>query len=133
MRLLPILACAAVLAGCGSDPPPKPRPAAPRAAPEPRVRAAHCSRQAGNCKAATGRILYIEAVDPDGDGDAHFVLAGRNGITLPGVSVIDVEKAMRPHPLPRPGDLVSAAGPVYPGSYNQRQIQATELHVARLR
>lgn len=72
-------------------------------------------------------------MDPDGDGDAHFVLTTRGGISLPGITVIDVEKPMRPHPLPLPGDLVSAAGPVYRGSYGQRQIQATELHVARLR
>ena len=43
----------------------------------------------------------------------------------------DVEKNMRPHPLPVAGDRVSAAGPVYRGSYGQSQIQATELHVAR--
>jgi hypothetical protein len=61
------------------------------------------------------------------------VLAGSHGVTGPGISVIDVEKRMRPHPLPRLGDLVSAAGPVYRGSHGQRQIQATELHVSRLR
>jgi hypothetical protein len=69
-------------------------------------------------------------VDPDGDGDAHFVLASRQSVTLPGITVIDVEKNLRPHPLPGLGDRVSAAGPVYPGSYGQHQIQATEVHVA---
>jgi hypothetical protein len=72
----------------------------------------------------------VEAVDPDGDGDAHFVLAGSHGITGPGISVIDVEKSMRPNPLPGVGDRVTAAGPVYRGSHGQLQIQATELHVA---
>ena len=72
-------------------------------------------------------------MDPDGDGDAHFVLASRQSITLPGLSVIDVEKSLRPHPLPGPGDRISAAGPVYRGSYGQKQIQAFELHVARAR
>ena len=62
-----------------------------------------------------------------------FVLTSSQAVTLPGISVIDAEKEMRPHPLPGPGDLVSAAGPVYRGSYGQRQIQATELHVARSR
>jgi hypothetical protein len=61
------------------------------------------------------------------------VLTGRGGVTGPGISVIDVAKDMRPRPLPKPGDLVTAAGPVYSGSYGQRQIQATELHVARVR
>ena len=30
----------------------------------------------GGCAAVTGRVLYVEAVDPDGDGDAHYVVAG---------------------------------------------------------
>jgi len=97
----------------------------------PPIPASHCPTGAANCKVASGQIIYIESVDPDGDGDAHFVLTSRQSITLPGISVIDVEKNMRPHPLPVEGDWVSAAGPVYRGSYGQSQIQATELHVAR--
>jgi hypothetical protein len=102
-----------------------------RPARTPPLRASHCPRSAANCKTASGRIIYVERVDPDGDGDAHFVLTSSQSITLPGISVIDVEKNMRPHPLPVEGDRVSAAGPVYRGSYGQSQIQATELHVAR--
>ncbi len=44
--------------------------------------------------------------------------------------MIDVARDLRPHPLPGPGDLIAAAGPVYPGSYGQHQIQATEVAVA---
>ena len=80
---------------------------------------------------ASGRIIYVERVDPDGDGDAHFVLASRESITAPGVSVIDVRQDLRPDPLPGVGDALSAAGPVYRGSYGQRQIQAEVLNVAR--
>ena len=76
-------------------------------------------------------ILYVEAVDPDGDGDAHFVLLSSQSVTGPGISVIDVGRDLRPDPLPGIGDEISAAGPVYRGSYGQRQIQAEELHVAR--
>jgi hypothetical protein len=76
-------------------------------------------------------VIYVEAVDPDGDGDAHLVLTSAANVTGAGLTVIDVEKALRPHPLPRVGDRVSAAGPVYHGSYGQRQIQATDLRVAR--
>jgi hypothetical protein len=90
-----------------------------------------CPAGAANCRSARGTIIYIEVVDPDGDGDAHFVLASASNVTGGGLTVIDVEKNLRPHPLPRVGDRVSAAGPVYRGSYGQRQIQATELHVAR--
>jgi hypothetical protein len=116
------------LAGCGSDPPPRHHVAPARLSP---LKPSRCPPAATNCKTASGQIIYVEAVDPDGDGDAHFVLTSRQSITLPGISVIDVEKNMRPHPLPETGDRVSAAGPVYRGSFGQRQIQATELHVAR--
>ena len=77
-----------------------------------------------------GRIVYVERVDPDGDGDAHFVISDPRGITLPGLTAIDVRAGLRPHPLPGRGDLISAAGPVQTGSYGQRQIHALELHVA---
>jgi hypothetical protein len=89
-----------------------------------------CDPGAANCSAASGTIVYVERVDPDGDGDAHFVLLSDQGITAPGISVIDVARELRPDPLPGPGDLVAAAGPVYPGSYGQHQIQATEVRVA---
>jgi hypothetical protein len=125
-----------LLAGCGSGhdaerPAPTPR-AAPAPAPKPKapLRRARCAADVSNCRTAEGRIVYIEAVDPDGDGDAHFVLASRDSVTAPGVTVIDVERTLRPHPLPGLGTQVSAAGPVYHGSYGQLQIQATELHVA---
>jgi hypothetical protein len=137
-------ALAAATAGCSSDdsdraaappPPDAPRataePPRKRAAHEPALRRASCPPAASNCRTASGRILYVERVDPDGDGDAHFVLASRDSITGPGISVIDVRRSLRPSPLPGPGERLSAAGPVYTGSYGQRQIEATELHVAR--
>jgi hypothetical protein len=137
-------------AGCGGaadapgparDPAEAPRPAprasaqAPPAATEApseraRVQRAHCAAGAANCAAVTGSVLYVEAVDPDGDGDAHYVLAGGH-VTAPGLSIIDVERTLRPRRLPRAGELVSAAGPVYTGSHGQRQIQAVELHHQR--
>ncbi|MET0824388.1 MAG: hypothetical protein ABWY79_08530 [Solirubrobacterales bacterium] len=83
-----------------------------------------------NCEAAAGTILYVERVDPDGDGDAHFVLSSPESITAPGLSVLGVRADLRPSPLPGPGDLLAAAGPVYTGSYGQRQIQATEVAAA---
>jgi hypothetical protein len=52
-------------------------------------------------------------------------------VTGPGLTVVDVRRSLRPDPLPEPGDLLSAAGPVFRGSYGQRQIQADELHFAR--
>ena len=87
-----------------------------------------CTKTQGLDK-RTGEIVYVEAVDPDGDGDAHFVLLSREGVTAPGISVIDVGQELRPHPLPEVGDRLSAAGPVFRGSYGQRQIEAIEVRV----
>ena len=107
-------------------------PAEPTATPAPRahVRRARC--ETDGCAAVTGRVLYVEAVDPDGDGDAHYVLAGGD-VTAPGLSVIDVGRDLRPRRLPRRGELVSAAGPVFTGSHGQQQIEAVELHHQRPR
>lgn len=91
-----------------------------------------CDPAASNCATAGGRIVLVQAIDPDGDGDAHFVVAGPGDVTAPGISVIDVERDLRPRPLPDVGDYVTAAGPVYRGSFGQRQVQATALQVARV-
>jgi len=87
-----------------------------------------CPAGTRNCRRAGGRVLYVERVDPDGGGDAHVVLASRQGITAAGITVVDIESRVRPA---RPGDWVGAAGPVYRGSHRQRQIEATELRVRR--
>ena len=92
-----------------------------------------CPDDLEGCDTAAGTILYVERVDPDGDGDAHFVLLSRDGITAPGISTIDVAPELRPSPLPGPGDLLAAAGPVLEGSYGQRQIQAEALEFKRVR
>lgn len=94
------------------------------------VTPSHCPAGLPDCRTTEGRIVYIERVDPDGDGDAHFVISDPQGITLRGLTAIDVRKGLRPQPLPDIGDLISAAGPVQTGSYGQSQIHAIELHVA---
>jgi hypothetical protein len=94
------------------------------------VEPSHCPAGHPACRVTGGRIVYVERVDPDGDGDAHFVIRDPQGITLPGLTAIDVRVGLRPHPLPGPGEVISAAGPVQTGSYGQDQIHALELHVA---
>lgn len=108
--------------------------AAERAAePPPRLRPPPCPAGDDGCERASGQIAYVERVDPDGDGDAHFVLISDESVTGPGISVIDVKAALRPDPLPRPGDMLAAAGPVYEGSYGQRQIEAVAIRFERAR
>jgi len=136
------IAALAAVSGCGgaggdtssSPAPPRTGTTSAPSSREKRVAEAvapsRCPRGHPSCRTTEGRIVYVERVDPDGDGDAHFVVVDPQGITLPGLSAIDVRKGLRPHPLPGPGDLVSAAGPVQTGSYGQSQIHALELHVA---
>jgi hypothetical protein len=135
------IALLAALGGCGggesaptdASEPARESAAAPSPNREPAaetVAPSHCPAGLPSCRTTEGRVVYVERVDPDGDGDAHFVLADPQGITLPGLTAIDVRKGLRPDPLPGPGDLVSAAGPVQTGSYGQSQIHAVELHVA---
>ncbi len=95
----------------------------------PKLPASHCPADSSNCVVASGRVIYVEAVDPDGDGDAHFVTASKQGVTLPGITIFDVRTDLRPDPLPKVGDLVGGAGPVYPGHAGQKQIQVDEFHV----
>jgi hypothetical protein len=108
------------------------RPAAHSRAKPPaeKVTPSHCPADLPGCRRTEGRIVYVEEVDPDGDGDAHFVVIDPQSITLPELTAIDVRRGLRPHPLPESGDLISAAGPVQTGSYGQSQIHALELHVA---
>jgi hypothetical protein len=130
----------ALLAGCGTageetaKPQKKPNDDPSRGLAEDRaseeVAPSRCPAGVAECRETEGRIVYVEEVDPDGDGDAHFVIADSQSITLPGLTAIDVRKGLRPQPLPGPGDLISAAGPVQTGSYGQSQIHALELHVA---
>lgn len=138
---LAVAATLAIGAGCGGDggaadpagPPQTGDSSAPREHGEPstaQVTPSRCPSGLPSCRTTEGRIVYVERVDPDGDGDAHFVVVDPQGITLPGLTAIDVRKGLRPDPLPGVSELISAAGPVQTGSYGQEQIHALELHVA---
>ncbi len=134
-----MLAVAYLLAGCGGEgdstetgrtstqPGTKSRDPLPAET----VAPSHCPAGVPDCRETAGRILYVERNDPDGDGDAHFVILDPQGITFRGLTSIDVRAGLRPDPLPGPGDLVSAAGPVQTGSFGQSQIHALVLHVGR--
>ena len=129
-----------MLAGCGGgDAPPRaatpaptpsatatPRPARERPLPRPRCRA-----DVHDCARTSGRIVYVERVDPDGDGDLHVVVSDRRGVTLRGLTAIDVSKALRPRRDPRIGERAAAMGPVQTGSYGQSQIHALVFRTRR--
>ena len=110
------------------------RSAIPTPTPTPRppgkVRRSHCPSDVPGCKTVRGEIIYVERVDPDGDGDLHVVVAA-GSLTLPGVTAIDIAKDLRPARDPDVGDQASAAGPLETGSYGQAQVHALEFHVVR--
>jgi hypothetical protein len=97
-------------------------------APAPDVPRARCPADVAGCRSVRGRVMFVERVDPDGDGDLHVVVLD-GSITAPGVTAVDVRAGLRPSRDPRVGDRVSAAGPVQPGSFGQSQIHALEFHV----
>jgi hypothetical protein len=134
-------AVAVVLAGCGGAPEaprssatPAPDPtatatAAPRAS-RPLARP-RCRDDVAQCASTSGRIVFVERVDPDGDGDLHVVVADRRGVTLRGLTAIDVSKELRPRRDPRIGERAAAMGPVQTGSYGQDQIHALVFKTRR--
>jgi hypothetical protein len=138
-----MLMALAVLAGCGGDgaglpslssdasPAPSPVTGDPSPAPRHPFRIARCPARATNCAASMGRVIYIESVDPDGDGDLHVVAAVTKGkiVTGAGLTVFDVSKDIRPKKDPELGATVTGAGPVYRGSHGQQQIQVTKFRV----
>jgi hypothetical protein len=89
-----------------------------------------CPGGADGCREVLGRIILVERVDPDGDGDLHVVIAA-GGITAPGATAVDVRPGLRPRRDPRIGNLASAAGPVQRGSFGQSQIHALRFRVHR--
>jgi hypothetical protein len=140
-RKSPVAVIAVVLAGCGgapeaprssATPTPDATPtatAAPRAS-RPLARP-RCRDEIPNCASTSGRIVFVERVDPDGDGDLHVVVADRRGVTLRGLSAIDVSKDLRPRRDPRIGERAAAMGPVQTGSYGQDQIHALVFRTRR--
>ena len=105
------------------------RPADARAAAGPTLKRATCPNGLRGCRTAIGRVVLVESVDPDGDGDLHVVLVGRDGITAPGFTAVDVRRGLRPRRDPEVGQTVTAAGQVQRGSYGQRQIHAVSFRV----
>jgi hypothetical protein len=104
--------------------------ALPAGASAPAFEPATCPAGVPGCRTVTGQVVYVESVDPDGDGDLHVIATGA-AISLPGLTAVDVRPGLRPRRDPRIGDTISAAGPVQRGSYGQDQIHALRFRVRR--
>jgi hypothetical protein len=94
----------------------------------PALAAVRCPAGTDGCVAVRGNVIYVEANDPDGDGDLHVILAG-GSVTAPGLSIIKVPAADRPRRVPRVGDAVSAAGVVTKGSRDESELKALVFHM----
>jgi hypothetical protein len=110
--------------------------ATPTATPKPKprrraLRRPPCRDDVAGCASTSGRVVYVERVDPDGDGDLHVIVTDRRSVSLPGLTAIDVAKDLRPRRDPEPGDHASAMGPVQKGHFGQWQIHALEFHARR--
>lgn len=135
-----VVAAAIGVAACGEEERPRaePRAAAPTATatPPPKARRdvprSRCPEGVPGCRAVRGTIVFVERVDPDGDGDLHVVVSA-GSVTGPGLTAVDVAPERRPRRDPRVGDRASAAGPVQTGSYGQAQIHALEFRVSARR
>jgi hypothetical protein len=101
----------------------------PAAAAAAALKRATCPGGLPGCRSAIGRVVLVESVDPDGDGDLHVVVVGRDSVTAPGFTAVDVRRGLRPRRDPKVGQLVTAAGQVQRGSYGQRQIHAVSFRV----
>jgi len=99
--------------------------------PRPQLARPRCPGGVSDCASTSGRIVFVERVDSDGDGDLHVVVGDRRGVTLRGLTAIDVSKALRPRRDPRVGDEATAMGPVQTGSYGQSQIHALKFRTRR--
>ena len=139
LLLVAVVAVAAFVLWPRDDEPERPRVgerSTPRveATPEPRrreLRRPRCRDGVPECASTSGRIVYVERVDPDGDGDLHVVVADSRGVTLRGLTAVDVSKDLRPRRDPRIGDRAAAMGPVQTGSLGQSQIHALVFRVQR--
>ena len=80
---------------------------------------AACPAGLAGCVRVSGRVLYVETVDPDGDGDLHVILADRS------LTIIKVPAGVRPAHNPGVGDGVSAAGQMTTGSSNELELHAS--------
>jgi hypothetical protein len=123
--------CAGASGGSSTSPAPRVIGVSGAGNPGESVAPSHCPSGLRRCRSAEGRIVFVEAHDPDGDGDAHFVVLDSQGITLPGLTAIKVPRRLRPSPLPGLGDLISAAGQVQTGSHGEDEIHALAVRVAR--
>jgi hypothetical protein len=74
------------------------------------------------CRAVSGRVLAVHRYDEDGDGDLHLLLASRQSVTRPGLSLVKFARRRRPAHVPGFGDWVTVLGVVVEGSHGEDEV-----------
>jgi hypothetical protein len=79
---------------------------------------------AGNfaCSRVSGRVIWVQKHDPDGDGDRHLIVMARLH-----PRIVKLAKTFRVEPLPGIGDHVDAVGWVQVGASGHAEIDTIHL------
>src|SRR4051794_35578157 len=88
----------------------------------------HCTQWIKvRCHHVSGRVLYVDRSDSDGDGDVHLFLSSRASVPGPGMSVAKTPREARPASIPGFGDWVEALGYVYRGDHGERLLDGVRV------
>jgi hypothetical protein len=74
------------------------------------------------CAHVSGRVVWIQHHDPDGDGDRHLVIVGRLH-----ARIVKVQPSLRVSHLPGYGTRIDAVGYLYRGSSGHLEVIAARL------
>jgi hypothetical protein len=82
------------------------------------------------CREVDGRVVYIQRVDPDGDGDLHVLLLSRQSVTGPWLTLLKVPDKLRTGMDPGIGRWVRATGHLYTAEHGETSIGVARWAVA---
>jgi hypothetical protein len=82
------------------------------------------------CQVVDGRIVYLQRVDPDGDGDLHVLLLSRQSVTGPWLTMLKVPAPLRTGMDPGIGRWVRALGQRFRAEHGENSIRVARWAVA---
>jgi hypothetical protein len=82
------------------------------------------------CRPVDGRIVYIQRVDSDGDGDLHLLLISRQSVSAPGFTMLKINARLREGMDPGIGRWVSAVGMEFDAEHGERSVDVIRWALA---